>query len=31
MATNPLVPIGHSFDRLRIDGVWFFTGESHIN
>ena len=26
-----VIPIGHSFDMVRVDGVWFFTGEFQIN
>lgn len=26
-----VIPIGRSFDMIRVDGVWYFTGEVHID
>ena len=26
-----VIPIGHSFDMIRVDGVWYFTGEVDID
>ena len=25
------IPIGHAFEMIRVDGIWYFTGELHIN
>lgn len=26
-----VIPIGHAFEMIRVDGIWYFTGEFQIN